>query len=117
MDKIDIDKYATRAVNYNAKLKNGGFGLKHKPSCYGIAIKYLLFTRGKTLAEFAKLIKITPQGLNHILNRTDKDKFYVETLERYCDILRVKYDFFFEFCDKIQEKLDKMGEKDSVQQK
>ena len=103
----NIDKIAERAIKHNSKLKNGGFQLKHKPSCYGIAIKYLLFLKGVSLLEFSKILKITPQGLNHILNRTSKEKFYIETLEKYCDKLNIKYETFFAICDKIQEVLNR----------
>ena len=54
-DSNAIVSDAIRAISFNGKLKNvGGYALKHKPCCYGVALKWLINMRKMTYDQFAK---------------------------------------------------------------
>lgn len=110
--KRNICADATRAYMFALKgitgaKATGGNKLLHKPSCYGIAIKWLIYIRGMTYASFAKQYNgTTAQNMNHIINRVKTEKFCTDDLERMCEILKVDYDYLIELCEEIQKKLE-----------
>lgn len=99
---------AIRAVNFNGKLKNtGGNLLKHKPCCYGVALKWLISLKKMTYEQFGKKYNgSTGQNINHIINRADKSRFFVEDIEQMCKVLRVKKEYFMELSMKIEELME-----------
>ena len=112
--KRTVDADATRAYMFSVKTssgvkaKSGGYQLTHKPSSYGIALKWLIFIRGMSYATFAKRFNgTTAQNLNFKINRMSKERFFTEDVERMCDVLSVRYDYFVELCEKIEEKMEK----------
>ena len=112
MDEKRISADASRAYTFalrglnGAKANKGGNVLTHKPSCYGIVLKWLIFVRKMTYAQFAKLYNgTTAQNLNYFINRADKKRFFDENVEKMCEVLNVEYDYFIEVCNKVQEKM------------
>jgi hypothetical protein len=99
---------AIRAVNFNGKLKNtGGYLLKHKPCCYGVALKWLINLKKMTYEQFGqKYNGSTGQNINHMINRTDKSRFFIEEIEQMCKVLRVKKSYFMELSRKIEELME-----------
>ena len=103
-----IGSDAIRAVNFNGKLKNaGGYMLKHKPSCYGVALKWLISLRKMTYEQFGKKYDgSTGQNINHIVNRAGKSRFFSENIEDMCKVLRVKKEYFLELSRRIEELME-----------
>lgn len=95
---------AGKAVRYDAKLRQaGGFALKHRPSCCGVALKWLIGVRKITYAQFAKEFNnTTAQNLNNMINRVDKSRFFEEDIEKMCKILKIKPEYFTKLCDAIE---------------
>lgn len=113
-EKRTVDLDAVRAYMFSVKASNGnkvrvgGYQLKHKPSSYGIALKWLIFIRGMSYSTFAKRYNgTTAQNANHLINRIDKERFFAENVEKMCDVLGVTYEYFTELCEKIEEKMGK----------
>ena len=104
---IELD--ARKAISFDSKLKNtGGYALKHKPCCFGVALKWLINIRKMTYKQFGeKYDGSTGQNINHLINRTDKSRFFEEDVEQMCKVLKVKKDYFLELSRKID---DFMGE-------
>lgn len=114
MEEKRIDADATRAYMFSVKGMNGikprsgGNQLKHKPSCYGIAIKWLIYIKGLTYAKFAKAYNgTTAQNINHLINRISKDRYFDDNIEKMCDVLNIEYDYFISLCEKIEERMEK----------
>ena len=107
-DYLDkVMKNANRVVSYDAKHKiGGGYELAHKPSSYGLVIKYLLYTKKLTYAKASKMLGITAQGLNHMINRTEDDRFDEDVIDRYCNAFKINKQFFKDVASKVREILE-----------
>lgn len=110
----DISLDASRAYMYNLqskngnKAKNGGYVLKHSPSSYGIALKWLIYLRGYTYSQFGERYNgTTGQNINNMINRISKDRFYYEDIDKMCDILCVTRKYFDKLCEEIEKKMEK----------
>lgn len=101
-DTILLD--AGKAMRYDAhKRVAGGYELKHKPCCYGVALKWLIGVRKITYSEFAKRFNnTTGQNLNNMINRNDKSRYFEEDIERMCKILKIKTDYFYALSEAIE---------------
>jgi hypothetical protein len=112
MDKKRIGADASRAYMFALKgitgaKATGGNKLLHKPSCYGVALKWLIYIRGLTYAQFAKAYNgTTGQNANYLINRVEKEKFLNEDLEKMCSVLSIEYDYFMELCEEIEKKME-----------
>lgn len=113
MDEKKLSADSTRAYMFALKSQSGikpncgGYVLKHKPSCYGIAIKWLIYVRGMTFAQFAKNYNgTTAQNINHMINRLDESRFYAEEIDKICEVLGVEYDYFVELSKRIKMKME-----------
>lgn len=106
--RTTIESDAIRALSYNGKQKNvGGYALKHKPSCYGVALKWLIGARRMTYEQFAKKYDgSTGQNINHLINRADKSRFFEENITDMCKILRVSKEYFLQLSGKIDELME-----------
>ena len=95
---------ARRVVRYDAKERvGGGFKLGHRPSSYGLVLKWLIKQRGMTYAEFARKYNgTTAQNLNNLINRVDESRFFEEDIARMCKVLRVKEDYFVDLAGKVK---------------
>lgn len=109
-----IERDVGRAYVYSMKvasgknLKTGGLKLTHEPTAYGVALKWLMYMRKMTYADFAKRYDgTTAQNINYLVNRMDKEKFLAEDVNKICEILGVSYEYFIELCKKIEEKMEK----------
>ena len=113
MDEKRINADATRAYMFTLKAQNGikpkskGHALTHNPSSYGIAIKWLLYIKGITYAQFAQRYNgTTAQNMNHLINRLDKKRFFAENIDRICEVLTIDFDYFTALCEKIESKME-----------
>lgn len=113
MDEKRITADATKAYMFTVKTsavnkpRNGGYKLTHKPSAYGIAIKWLIFIKGMTYAKFAERYNgTTGQNINHLINRCSKERYFEEDIAKICDVLGVTFEYFTELCAKIEEKME-----------
>lgn len=112
MANIEVEKKtgnadALKAIRYDAKIKVGGNKLSNKPSSYGLALKWLIHTRGLTYKEFAKRYNnTTAQNLNHLINRVDKTHFFDENVEDMCRVLNVRVEYFKNLCEDIDKLLE-----------
>lgn len=101
LEDRDIKKDSSSAYMFNLniasgnKLNSGGYDLKHNPSCYGIAIKWLLHIRRMTYNDFGKRYNGTSgQNINYIINRMPKKRYFKEDIEKICSILDVSEEYF-----------------------
>ena len=95
---------ARRVVRYDAKARvGGGYRLGHRPSSYGLVLKWLIKQRGMTYAEFARRYNgTTAQNLNNLINRVDESRFFEEDVERMCKVLKVSEEFFVDLANKVR---------------
>ena len=107
-ERIMSDAY--RAVRNNEKgekaVKRGDKRnvLTHKPSSYGVAMKWLLNVRGVTFAQFGKRYNgTTGQNINHLLNRANKDNFDEENLRKMCFAIGVDFGYFMALSEEIEK--------------
>lgn len=102
--KENIDLYAQRIMNFDARLKvGGGNKLKHSPCAYAMAIKYFMQQKGITFKMLGEHFNgITPQAINHLLNRTAKEQWTEEDIDRYCAALKINRTFFVNICEKLE---------------
>lgn len=113
MDEKRLNADATRAYMFTVKgksgikPKSGGNALTHNPSPYGVAIKWLLYIKGMTYAQFAQRYNgTTAQNINHLINRLDKERFFAENIDKICEVLTVDFDYFTALCEKIESKME-----------
>ena len=108
----NITADANRAYIFSLKSINGGNKLSHNPTSYGIALKWLIYVKGLTYAQFAQRYNgTTAQNANHLINRVGKDGFVAENLEKMCSVLNVEYDYLISLCEEIEKR---MGDKCKV---
>lgn len=105
-----INTDASRAVAHNLRSESGirpqtgGNYLLHKPCSYGIAMKWLLFVKGIKYRDFAKAYNgSTSQNINYLINRTRKELFYPEDIDKICEILEVDSEYFYALSERIEE--------------
>lgn len=101
-DALRAIKFSTRSGKIG-KVHCGGYEMVHKPSCYGVAIKWILYIKKISYESFAKRLgNTTAQSVNHTLNRVPKEKFIEEDLRNMCKILEIKFDYFDKLCQNIE---------------
>lgn len=105
-EKIISD--ANRAIKYDAKARlSGGYELKHKPSCYGVGLKWLIGIKGLTYSQFgARWNGTSGQNINHFINRVSKERFFEENVERMCEVLNVSFEYFIKLCENIEKLME-----------
>lgn len=105
-DTIKAD--AVKALRYDAKTRHcGGFDLKHQPSCYGIALKWILGVKKISYNAFArKYNNTTAQNINHLINRADKSRFFEEDIESMCIVLKISTEYFIKLGKAIEKMMD-----------
>lgn len=101
---------ARKIIRFNEKSVNNVNPLVHKPSVYGMVLKYFLYLRKIPFSRFGKALGITAQGVNHLLNRSSRVNFYDDDLENYCRLIGVDYGYFCELVDEV----DKLQVSDGV---
>ena len=106
---VQLEQEAKKVISLNPKIRKcGGYELTHKCNCFGMTLKYIFHIKGMTFVEVGKLIGLTPQAINHIVNRMPKKSFYDEDfVERICRRLRVDTDYFYDLSDKVDEIMEK----------
>lgn len=101
---------AYRAVRTDYKKHIGGNALMHKPTSYGVALKWLITGKRYTYKRFAKMFNgTTAQNLNNIINRTGKGGYTEENIRKMCKILNITTEYFYELSNEIEKILDKEG--------
>lgn len=110
----NVSKDASSAYMFNLNIANGnkfnsgGYDLKHQPSSYGIAIKWLLHLRRMTYADFGKKYNETCfQNINYMINRMPKERYFKEDFEKICSILNISEDYFLKLCEEIEKIMEK----------
>ena len=100
---MQLKDQAIKAVNYFTAggKKSGGNKLKHKLNPYGIALKYIFITRDLTYEDVADKLQITPQAVNHIVNRMKKKCFNEFYVDKLCDKLSVDSGYFKDLVSEI----------------
>lgn len=100
-----MEKTAKIILAYDAKARvGGGYKLEHKPSSYGLVLKWLIKQRKMTYADFAKAYNgTTGQNVNNIINRVDKDRFFEEDVKQMCKVLGVKVSYFTRLANEVEE--------------
>ena len=82
-----VSSDAMKAIRFSEKAQNGikyvgGNKLTHQACSYGMALKWLIYTRKMTYEQFGKLYNgTTGQNINHLINRCAKERFFEEDLE------------------------------------
>lgn len=113
--KSDKEKAITdskKAYAFNIKTlggtkKVGGNKIKHKPSSYGMAIKWLIYIKKMTYKQFAYLYNgTTAQNANHLINRISKERFFEDDLEKMCEVLGVSYSYLCELANGIDKLME-----------
>lgn len=108
MRKEQIIKDAIHAVRFTVKGKTGGNKLTRQPTCYGVALKWLIYRKGITYAEFAQRYNgTTAQNANHLINRIGEDRYILDEVEKMCAVLEVDIKYF----EKLVAEVKKMMEK------
>ena len=108
-DKIKLD--AKRAIQgFVSNNTFGGYGLKHKPSVYGLAFKYILHLRGISYREAARYVVMSAQSLNYAFNRMRKECFDYALVEKLCTRLKLSTDYFYALVDEIERQLSEQEE-------
>lgn len=112
-EKKSIESDAIKAIRYNLVITNKQKAIKransltHKPSCYGIALKWLLYIRGMTYEQFAKKYNgTTKQNLNYIINRMSKNNVLFDEIDKMAQVLNVEYEYFMELAKAIDSKME-----------
>lgn len=110
-DRIKTDSSRAYAFNIKSingeKKKIGGNQIKHKPSSYGMAIKWLIYIKRMTYKEFAFAYNgTTAQNANHLINRIRKDRFFEDDLNKMCEVLNVSFDYLCKLADGIDKLME-----------
>lgn len=103
-EKIKLD--AKRAIE--GRFSGNAFGgneLKHKPTVYGLAFKYVLHCRGISYREAAKSVVMSAQSLNYAFNRMSKERFDYALVDKLCVRLRLNREYFDALCEEIERQL------------
>ena len=107
--KRTIQSDASMAIRYNAVINNvhrakvGGNKLTRNPRGYGIAFKWLIYTKGMTYEDFGKRYDgSTSQNINHLLNRTKN--IPDDDIMKMCEVLNVDFDYFMQLCEEIEKR-------------
>lgn len=99
---------AYRAVRTDIKKHTGGNALRHKPTSYGVALKWLINGRRYTYERFAREFNgTTAQNLNNIINRTGKGGYSVDDIRKMCEILQITTEYFYELSNEIEKILNR----------
>lgn len=106
---LQIEEEAKKAISLDPKnRKCGGYALKHKCNCYGLTFKYIFHIKNLTFVDVGNLIGLTPQAINHIVNRMPKKSFMDEDfVERICKKLRIDTEYFYELSEKVNEIMER----------
>ena len=81
----------------------GGNKLKHKPTSYGVAIKWLIYKKKMTYKQFAYLYNgTTAQNANHLINRISNKEYFKGELEKICKVLSVSIKYIEELSAKLE---------------
>lgn len=104
-----VSSDAMKAIRFSEKAQNGikyvgGNKLTHQACSYGMALKWLIYTRKMTYEQFGKLYNgTTGQNINHLINRCAKERFFEEDLEKMCGVLNITMEYLEELCGYIDK--------------
>ena len=108
-EKIKLDARRAISGGYGGNVY-GGNELKHKPTVYGLAFKYILHLRGISYREAAKALAMSPQSLNYALNRMSEKNFDYALIQRICVRLRLNEDYLYALSAEIERQLNEKKE-------
>lgn len=103
LQEIQVKDQAKKAVNYfnNGGRKRGGNKSIRKANSFGIALKYVFALRDMTYADVANKLNITPQAINNIVNRMNKNRFDEFYVNKLCRILSIDSAYFYDLVEEI----------------
>lgn len=104
INQVQIEDEAFNIINFDPKARKcGGNMLSRKCNCYGLTLKYMFAVRGLSFQDVARVVGVTPQSINHLVNRASersfKDKVYMEYL---CRKLNIDYQYFMELAEQVR---------------
>jgi hypothetical protein len=100
-----IEEIAKKIVAYNpkkGKVKNG-YLLSHKPTAYGLVLKYIFGMRDLTYKEAGNILGYSSQNINNLVNRTENEHFDEFTVERLCNKLFIDKKYFMQLVELVNE--------------
>lgn len=105
---MQVKDQANRAIQFlnDGGCKKGGCKLNHNVNSYGIALKYIFALRDLSYEDVAKKLFITPQSVNHIVNRMKKEKFNEIYIDKLCNKLSIDSAYFSDLVQEIDKILE-----------
>lgn len=97
---------ALEIVEFNENFVKGGVKCSHKSSKYGKVLKYLIFERGLGYKDVGKILDMTPQAVNNIVNRMAERSFNCFYIRKLCTKLNIDEKYFLNLSDLVGEILD-----------
>lgn len=97
---------ALEIVEFNENFVKGGVKCSHKSSKYGKVLKYLIFERDLGYKDVGKILNMTPQAVNNIVNRMEEKSFNCFYIRKLCKNLNIDEKYFLNLSDLVGEILD-----------
>jgi len=104
MEKSSIAQLAANAIKTFDMYCTSGQKLSYKDATpYGIAFKYLIWSKRMSFSEAARKIGYkSPQSFNYLLNHRKEEDFYEEEISFFCKKLNINEDMFIDLCKEIK---------------
>ena len=101
-----IIEEACLVLKYDAKQRYSGYDLSNKPCAYGMVLKYYFKKRGWSYKLAGEYLNISAQGINHIVNRMPKDRYFEEDIERYCNAFGINQTHFLHLSEEVERLME-----------
>lgn len=104
IQQMQIQDEANKIIHFNPKARKcGGNKLNRKCNCYGLTLKYIFSVRGLSYKDVGTIIGVTPQSINHLVNRASEESFSDEQYMKYlCKKLNVDYQYFKDLAECVR---------------
>nr|DAK86211.1 MAG TPA: Regulatory protein [Caudoviricetes sp.] len=108
IQEMQVKDQAQKAIEFlnSGGSKKGGCKLTHNVNSYGIALKYIFALRDLSYEDVANKMQVTPQSINHIVNRMKRDKFNDIYKQKLCDTLSIDSAYFKDLVEEIDKILE-----------
>ena len=105
IQEIQVTEEAQKVIKFKPKARKcGGNALKRRCNCYGMTLKYLFALKELTYQKVGDILKITPQAVNYLVNRSSEyniaDTFFLENL---CRKLNIDYRYFMDLSEEVRK--------------
>lgn len=103
-ENINIRQHAINAIhkfeNYSGNEKGCDI---NNSNVYGIALKYMIFTKNMSFAKASKMLGYkSPQSFNYVLNKRQEQDFFREEITFFCSKLQINENMFLNLCKEIK---------------